>query len=276
MLRAKNGGVYVEELTLTAKELLFAAAKLGAPVFYGLPDPFFGMDDEEIRRETLALPLALEHKGYASVGFDDAFVLRPEAEELVSVCALCDRYIMAELTSPGGSVKNLLFYLSGSKTAELLLNGEELTLLPFNVDGIARRIWAEMGLPEAEGHPCAGSFTLPYDKLATVKEMAAADPGKAAASLREDGCSDHLAKILLDGFTMRADYHSIRSVDLKNRKLDHLVCVHTDAGALRLTPAQDKTEETWELSSIGVGELKELLNALCRGEPAAKGGAGDL
>ena len=41
----------MEEITMSARELLFAGAQLGADRFFGIPDPFYGMTEDQILSE---------------------------------------------------------------------------------------------------------------------------------------------------------------------------------------------------------------------------------
>lgn len=100
----------MEEMTLSTKEFLLAAANLGAKNFFGISDPFYGMTVEEIQSECQNLQCSLEKKGYATVDFEGSFELTPEAASLISSCIKCRSYLLVQLGEAGKSTRQFLAY----------------------------------------------------------------------------------------------------------------------------------------------------------------------
>ncbi len=261
----------METMELTAKELLFVAAQLGAENFFGLPDPFFGMDEDEIGRELCSIQLTLVEKGHASIGFDSAFDLLPAAAELVSICSGCDRCILTDLLFRGDAQKSLRFYLCGERAAQLIVGGEQLTLCQIDPAEIAKRICEAMDWHEQEESGAEENRLLSFLVLSEAQRMAQRDPERAAALLRQEGCSDRMVKILLEGFQKKADYHTVSVADLQDRSLDHLVCIRAAAGSVRISPLYDEAE-SWKISSFGVQGLQTALHSFCEIKSRAEGG----
>lgn len=76
---------------MTPKELLVLASKLGAITFYGLQDPFRGMNRAEIKTSIPQLQQQAERRGLAVMGFEQDFTVAPEAAELITICTKCER-----------------------------------------------------------------------------------------------------------------------------------------------------------------------------------------
>ena len=250
----------MEVLELTARELLFAASRLGAQTFFGLPDPFFGMDEADIAGELVELQLSLEKKGYASMGFDDVFKLSSKAEELIAVCANCERYIVADLGSPDGVYKNLLFYALEDKAVAVYPKDGDLTLRTVEPSGVAGLIWEEMFWPEVKGATPAAAHRLSFACIVEAQNRAGNDPVSASNLLKEEGCPAQLAEILLCGLRRKAYFYSISMADLKGSRFEHLICVCTKANGVLLTASD---ADCWDIRSIDGVQLRGLLAHLC-------------
>jgi len=250
----------VEVLELTARELLFAASRVGAQTFFGLPDPFFGMDEADIAGELIELQLSLEKKSYASIGFDDVFKLSSKAEELISVCANCERYIVADLGTLDGAYQNLLFYFRGDKAVAVLPKDGDLTLRAIEPSGVAGRIWEDMFWPEVKEVAPVAAHRLSFACIAEAQNRAENDPVSASAVLKEEGCPERLVEILLCGFRRKAYFYSISMTDLKASRFEHLICVCTKADGVLLTASD---ADCWDIRSIDGVQLRGLLAHLC-------------
>jgi hypothetical protein len=213
--------------------------------------------------------LALAEKGYATMGFEKEFALSAEASALISVCAGCNAYVMADFTHPGRQPKNLLFYLCGEQAAALSVDGERLTLCQIAAADIAERIWGEMDWPAQEAAFSESAVEIALSTLAQAREQAAADPEGAAALLCGEGCSARLSGILLDGFREKAGYYTMCAADLHMRTFEHVICVRADSGAVRLALAGDSAENRWEILPVDDRILQKQIGELCRF--AAKG-----
>ena len=251
------------DLKLTAKELLFAASCLGAQTFFGLPDPFWGMDETDIALELTELQLSLEKKGYASVGFDDAFKLSLDAKELVSVCANCEQYIMADLTSPGSLSKSPLFHVCDGKAVRISEEKGSLTLRSIKPSEIAGLIWKEMSCPEDDSISSTQTYILPYQCIAKAQELAESAPNRAVSLLVNEGCPEQLARILLEGFSRKAHFCSVSVTDLIERRFEYFICVRNASGSILLTPIPSAADDCWELRSVSSSELRKQLDSLC-------------
>lgn len=260
----------MERMKLSAKELVLAASTLGAKTFYGLPDPFFGMDPLETAREVTELQLSLEKKGYARMGFDDSFALTAQARQLVAVCAGCERYLIASLLPPGQAETSIVFYQMGEETAELAIQGEMLFLAPIGREQIPNKLWEELTPPNA-------SETLPISEgevshAALAKARQCTEYGATLAALVDGGCPESLAIPLTEGLQNKAGFCTLALIDLKGHTLEQLLFISGERGCLRLSPVVTESEDRWDLHAVEQGQIRRWIDRLCSAFAPPKGG----
>ena len=256
----------MEELRLTAQELLFAGAQLGAKVFYGLPDPFYGMTLEKIRREMTKMQLSLAQKGCAELGFDDAFSLKEEVRELVEVCAKCQSYLMVRLTPPGEKTRQLLFYAGEKGVVEIQEQGGELTLRWAGPDEVATRVLAL--LPPAAGGGEAFSVSVTQGELAEIQALAIDAPQKALEQLVGRGCPTPMASLLVQGLRREVTRCVLCRSDFRAHAMDEMLLLQGKDGAVCLT-LEDAAEERWKADFLPGGATEETLQEQCELKGAA-------
>jgi len=246
----------MEVLQLTARELLFAASELGAETFFGLPDPFFGMDENDIAQEIVELQLTLEKKGYASLGFDRTFKLLPKTTKLIEVCANCERYIVADFVAPDGEYKNLLFYFLGDKAVSVLPSGSELMLKTIEPPDAITQIWAQIFWPQ--GEKTGVSFKLSFESIKRAQQG-------ADDILKKEGCPQPLADILISGFKQTTHFYSISMTDLAAGRFENITCICTEHDGVVLIPLDD-IENNWEVRAMDSTALCKLLEEVLGNE----------
>jgi hypothetical protein len=271
----------MHSLTLTAQELFYLAAHLGAQTLFGLPDPFFGMEEDEIARELVAIQLALTKKSYATMGFDDAFALKEGVSRLVEVCAHCDRYLTADFDFPDGRQTSLLYYGLGSQAAELLAEEDMLVLRWIDGGDIPRRVWTEMDWPPeeapeppgdasgsppwAKAQPFAVAGDIAYADITRAHKLAEEDTESAASHLINAGCPEALARVLLNGFQKKSGYYAVCAADMDARTMEHGVYIAGASGAVAIRPLDEYEEEKWSFAPVDASAVQASLRGLCRG-----------
>ena len=248
-------------ISMTPKELLVLAAKLGAGTFFGLRDPFRGMSRADIRAALPQLEQQAERRGLAAMGFDLSFTVEAEAAALISTCAMCERYVTVDAMAAGQRQPKEVLYARGGSSVLLQDAAEEVVLR--RTEGavlcgeISDRYFS--GLPE-ETPASEGAVRVPP---ALLRELRSAESG-GAERLTVCGCSPAMAETVLRGLRGQCTYLSVVRVDLKENACVSLLCVLDEAGAVRLWPENDAGEEICRAAWMGKREAETALAGLFR------------
>ena len=103
----------MKSLRLSARELAYLTGLLGADEFYGLEDPFFGLDRSEISAAVRKAQEDLDARGLLEMNFVGGASVSQAAADVVSVCARCDSYAVCLLRTRKGDEKRVLYRLGG-------------------------------------------------------------------------------------------------------------------------------------------------------------------
>jgi len=156
----------MKSLRLSARELAYLTGLLGADEFYGLEDPFFGLDRSEISAAVQKAQEDLDACGLLEMNFVGGASVSQAAADVVSVCARCDSYAVCLLRTRKGDEKRVLYRLGG-RFVTLAPDGESLRLTesaePDEVLG-----WLTCNLPSGGANQGAGAFTLSGVDIAAI------------------------------------------------------------------------------------------------------------
>lgn len=250
----------MEEMTLSTKECMLAAARLGARNFFGIPDPFFGMTADEVRQEAATLQLSLEKRGYAEAGFDDAFVLKPDVDALIRLCTGCNSYLLAQMLIPGEKEHCLVLYAGESGYACARVRGDTVVLSRMEEADMAGILLPEIR-PVAEGTQETGSITVKQSTLAEVQSMAIDAPEEAIAQLTAQAYPPTVAALLVQGFRNESGCFAFFLADLQKRTLTQMIALQSVDGAVSMT-LEDADEGLWRVEYLPGGITEKTLRLL--------------
>ena len=220
----------MNEIFVSAQELMYLAAELGASEFFGLSDPFMGMTHEEIRSVIEEARLSLDQKGYAQMDFSGEFKIGDVAAALMKTCALCGGYISMDRLCYRESSRLLVYLLDGD--VAVLSQEKDLLRLRACEASAAKEL-----LLEAVGKIPEGTEFSPakmeYEQLAALR---GGQETQSDASVRCDGTLD---AILSDGFGGKSDFALLVATDFERRRADSLMLLRTAAGSACITPRED-------------------------------------
>lgn len=257
----------MDTMTVTGQELMLLAAKLGSSTFYGVRDPFRGMTPEDIQEVRIPLQQSLEAKGFATMGFDDSFIVKPTVAELVTTCAMCDNYLCA------GAVRNSVesapyrCYRKDDLLVELRQDGDTMELRRTTAAQMSETLSALLGRDD----PCDPPdehIVLSYGDLFAAQQEP--DDGNALSLLVQAGCSETAAQILLDGLRQRADFSTVMVTDLQKQTSNGLFCICSSSG--RLCIRQVEGAQGWQVDGASRADVTAALSALAGTLLQAKGG----
>lgn len=246
----------MQEWILTHQELLYCAAQTGAQRFFGIDDPFYAMEPEEIRAAIGQIQQSLEKKGVARLGFDDSFALLPQAAELVGICAGCQSYLLLKRTQQRLE-HTVRVYFKDGKAAVAADAPEGIALAEAPAQTLAEQLVRE--LPSVSGGETGEGIRLAYTLLSQVQQKAAEDAGAARQLLTEQGAAEDLARRLVRCFGCGGDRAVLCKADLGRRSLDTAVLLFDDGGILCMTPA-DVEEQIWLIRPVAPEQIQAVVS----------------
>lgn len=253
---------------MSAKELLFASAQLGTDRFYGLPDPFYGMTQEQVYSEIPKLQSGLESRGLARQGFDGSFALTEEVKTLIAPCAQCQQYLLFRSILSGGGKQMILVYSDDTAVVEVECQEKDVALRALkSFDATPRALGRIRPVTQPVGEP--GSVHLLQSDLVEARASAIDRPADAREMLRGLGCSAECASLLAEGFRREADFYLLVRADLKQRTLSHAMAVQGSRGGVWLL-LEDPDQSLWEAEYLPGGVAVSHLQSLCNMEGARR------
>lgn len=256
----------MQELVLTPEELLYCAAQLGAKRFFGLEDPFYAMEPEEICSAIAGIQVSLEQKGFAQMGFDDSFKLNSQVSALIDVCAGCEKYLQLRSSAPLQKEALTLVYYKEEKAVLVCKRGSQLHLREMTGEKLADLLlqtFPRLNLGDAQLQECQ----LDYALLSQVQKLAAEAPETGLEKLMEQGAAAQVAEILMQSFGNGLERGILCRGDLQKRTLDTMVLLFCDSGTVCMEPA-DTEEQIWRVRYASGDEAKQLVEQFCQWEEA--------
>lgn len=242
---------------LTPQELLYCAAQTGAQRFYGVDDPFYPMEPEQIRAVIPQLQQSLEKKGVARLGFDDSFQLQGQAAELIGVCAGCQRYLLLRCTRPGQQDRNIRVYYRDGKAVLAADAQDGICLEEVPAQDLAELLLGQ--LPNSgQGGETGQAVSLSYGLLSQAQKTAAEDAAAARALLIGQGAEEGLAGRLIRCLGFGTPRAVLCRGDLQRRSLDTAVLLFDEQGCICMTAA-DVEEQLWLVRSVSPEDMGAVM-----------------
>ena len=251
----------MESISMSPKELLVLASKLGAATFYGLQDPFRGMSRAEIKASIPQLQMQAEKRGLAIMGFEQDFAVEAKAAELISVCANCERYMTVDSIASGKRRPREVVYYSKNKTVLLQDHTEEIILQKADANVLRDLIYQQYFSEQVEKSPQDEGIRIPPTLLGKLRILG--DCG--GEQLKEYGCSEEMADAIMQGLNGRCTYLSMVCVDLQKRSCLSLLCILSGFGIVRLWLENDAGDEYCRANWISHQGIAEELSKLFQG-----------
>ena len=252
----------MESISMSPKELLMLASKLGAITFYGVRDPFRGMSRAEIKASIPQLQAQAERHGHAVMGFDQDFTVAAEAAELITACTQCMRYLTVDVIIHGTRQPREVIYLYEGGSILLQDRTEEVTLQKVNASVLRNRIYEQYFSKLPDASPQDQSAHFPPALLTQLRML---DDDGGADQLKEYGCTEKLAEAIMQGLHGECSYISLACVDVQNSSCVSLLCILSDCGIVRLWLENDAGEEFCHTNWIGRQDVEDALTEIFQG-----------
>ena len=199
-----------DNINLTPKELLFIAANLGATEFMGIPDAFFGMEEDDMQQEASAIQSSLEEKGYAEMDFDGDFALLDSISEAVNICANCDVFIAVDVNIVGQVPQRHLYYEKSGSIIKITEDANGYFLSPLDTSKQLAADILQNSTIQMPNSSLLKDASLSNATLIAIKSSKG-DAGNID-TLIKNGCDETSAKAIISGLAEEADYFSITAI----------------------------------------------------------------
>lgn len=261
----------MNEICLSPQELLVLASSVGAGNFYGIKDPFCGMARHEIEAAIPSIQLELEQKGYAELGFDSSFHIKPDVMSMVSVCAICEKYIMVDVISAGNRVPKEVLYFSNEHCVKLTQDENSVKISSVCPEAFINDLIADVF--QCNPHEAGDETSIVISKsvLDHAKERSVED---AKQVLQSAGCSPAVASAIAEGLNQLCTTVSLVAVDLRGHSLDATICIVSQDALLSMKLDDFGAQDNWCVSQQTHEELRHELLSLI-GDSTRRGGTDD-
>ena len=252
----------MERISMTPKELLVLASKLGAITFYGLQDPFRGMSRAEIKASIPRLQQQAERRGLAMMGFEQDFTVRPEAAELITICTKCERYMTIDVMVDGTRQPREVVYRHEGSSVLLQDRTEEVVLQKVDANALRDRIYEQYFSKYDEFSPQDQDVRLPSMTLTKLRTL---NDGDGVDQLKGYGCTEELAESIIQGLHGQCPYISLICVDVQNNSCISLLSILSNSGIVRLWLENVAEEEFCHVNWIGRDGAENALVEVFQG-----------
>lgn len=248
-------------ISMSPKELLVLASKLGADTFYGLQNPFRGMSRAEIKASIPQIQQQAEKRKLAIMGFEQEFAVEKNVAELISVCANCDRYMTLDVIVNGKHQPREVVYSNDCDIVLLQDLSDEVTLQKTDVNVLQDIIYKQYFSEQIDKTPQDKEIRIPATFLSKIHVV----DSNGKEQLIKYGCSEGMAEAIIQGINRRCTYLSMVRVDFQNRLCLSLICVISNFGIVRLWLENDEGEEYCCANWISLQDVAEELSKLFQG-----------
>lgn len=199
----------MSEYVLTADEVLYLAASMGADSFYGIPDRLTGLSDQELKMKLMEIEDSLGRRGYLKTDFDGNSQVDEQLLQLIDVCADYDSLLCLEAEVQGEFQKGSLYFIREGEAAAMIRKEEEYVFEELLRQNIPERVlsnilWRETAIGEEKDFHISQRELMKASRLA---ERGAADKSKEL--LVRAGASEAMADTILSGIQHQIDFYSL-------------------------------------------------------------------
>lgn len=249
-------------LELSSEEIIYIASLCDANVFYGISDGFYGMENSEIAVEINKIKVNLTNKGYAEMDFDGDFVVSAEVMNVISDCALCDRYISFDKIHMQKK-EFVRCYLKDDQAYLMTENDGRYVIEKVAVFDIKEKLLAFVNWAESTNKVNEESV-IKNELLYELKSMSEFDNPKNR--LKESGCNADNAEIICDGLFGNAANYSLSVIDSPEHieNVDNLSFIIDKFGSLQISPFSDDENEFVKFKPVSYEKIAEEISAMLR------------
>ena len=226
-------------LHLSKKELLYMSALSGTDNIWGFDDPFKGESEVKVRAALLELQGVLLRKSCLEASIDGHFSIAQEYQKLLDTCMNSEHVYILSSSQIEEEQAQLRFFVNGNTIVRYQYN-ETATLAFTSRELMKAEIITFFG--------DAGSQEQPYSlvtSVARLRRMGSLSKQRFLQELRDSGCEEELALLIVDGLQGNSDFCSLLAYDRSGKQetlVGKLVALNFAGGSLMVTPGASRSD----------------------------------
>lgn len=254
----------VQEIQLTPKELVYVASILGAKEFFGIPDPFFGMDRGEIAACVNTIQSDLNKKGVLDMDFSGAVRVCEPVADLVKKCAFCDAYALGAFQVESG-IESLVVYFKNQEVIFLTLRDSTLCVHSADIKEVISKISSILGREtlgsSVTSSKAKSSFT--YQTIEKLRKLAIAGNDTAAKKkMVAEGIDEAIGKVFLGSFHADAKLYTLVVTNFVADQVDLLLCIDYHGSLVCVEKDRNSNTDEWIAEEVSGKEFVRYMEDL--------------
>jgi len=250
-------------ITLTGKEALYIAAKIGAEQFPGIKNDFLNMSLAEMKKECIAAQDSLIKKGYGELGFDGEFSIERNVQTLIKICTEADSYVLFEVASEYERTYIQMYFKDGLCVKSVYTEGG------YQIEESAKADFCE------ELKTAVISNSNHNNKVTENKEMqlpqlaieAIDDDSEinAIARIKSLGINDKTSVALYNCFSNNNSRMHFMAADFAEGNTQELNGIISEEGNFLISDIEQEYEDMVKVSIVSSGELlNRVINIMTK------------
>ena len=264
----------MEAISISITELVVLAGFVSKKYFYGISDPFFGMEPNEILSASESAKPLLDKKGLISYNFDGTIEITEKGQELIDRTLNASVYLFFDGLIDGDKQDRILYYKKADKETLCLYQGTDINIKEGTLSdcvNCVRKIYFDKNVNSKKVDT---KFICKIDSLKEIVEFI--DEQKDEMSLIDLkelskkklinlGCDNEIANIIIDGLFRSCSYLSFMAGSVKERNLKSSQFIITPNGILCMQTLNNiENEVSYQLISSNDVDvmIKDVVSSL--------------
>lgn len=217
---------------LTKEELLYLSALLGVDNIWSIEDSFNKQSELEIRAKLLTLQESLLQKGCLEITLNDEIKVPSSYESMILHCANSSCVYILNSTQMEDDCGYLRYFVDDGLIVKYQLNG--LASFSYsNMELMRNEIISFFGDSDSSDSP----YSL-VTGISRLRRMGSLSKQRFLQELRDYGCEESLALLIVDGLQGKADFRTLLGYSRRNHiesLFGKIVTLNFHSGCLMVT-----------------------------------------
>ncbi len=254
----------LREIQLTPKELIYVASILGAKEFFGIPDPFFGMERGEIATCVNAIQSDLNQKGILEMDFSGSVRVCEPVANVVKKCAFCDAYALGVFQVEGG-IESMVVYFKNQEMISLTSQDSSLYIHSADIKEVRSKFSSIL-----EEKKCGSNVTssktrscFTYQTIEKLRKLAiAGDDTAAQKEINAAGIDEAIGKVFLGCFHSEAKLYTLVVTNFAVDQVELLLCIFYHGSLVCVRQERNSNSGEWIAEEVSGKEFTQYIEEL--------------